>query len=188
MELALIVRPLIRQLMETFPDESACREFLFNRRWLTAKSLARAAAKSGFVYKIAMPWKWECSNKGCRRGNVYRFSLTAGTIFENTKYPLTTWFKALWAILRSKEGISSLQLRRMYFEETTSLRTAGYRSHRLRAARYEEDFRQHMGIVEIDETYAGEKKANRQCGGSRQIYQTRRAWNWQDDRHRSHRA
>lgn len=87
-------------------------------------------------------------NDECRRGNAYRFSLTVGTIFENTKYLLTTWFKVLWAILQSKKGISSLQLRRMYFEETTSLRTALYMSHRLRAAMYEEDFRQLMrGII-----------------------------------------
>jgi len=150
-----------RQLMESFPDESACREYLFSRRWPDGEVTCPRCGKSEFVYNIALPWKWECSNKDCRRGNAYRFSLTAGTIFENTKYPLTTWFKVLWAILQSKKGISSLQLRSMFFEKTTSLRTAWYMSHRLRAAMYEEDFRQLMGIVEIDETYIGGKQANR---------------------------
>jgi hypothetical protein len=150
----------LRQLMESFTDENACREYLLNHRWPSGIKCPRCG-QTETVYKIAQLWKWECSNKECRRGNAYRFSLTAGTIFENTKYPLTTWFKVLWAILQSKKGISSLQLRRMFFEETTSLRTAWYMSHRLRAAMYDEEFRQLMGIVEVDETYIGGKQENR---------------------------
>jgi transposase-like protein len=150
-----------RKLMESFPDENACREYLFNRRWPDGHPSCPRCGKPDFVYNINQAWKWECSNKDCRRGNAYRFSLISGTIFENTKYPLTIWFQVLWAIVQSKKGISSLQLRRMFFEETTSLRTAWYMSHRLRAAMYNEDFRQLMGIVEIDETYIGGKQEKR---------------------------
>jgi hypothetical protein len=149
-----------RQLMATFPDENACREYLVMRRWPNGPVCPRCG-KSETVYNIALPWKWECSNKECRKGHAYRFSLTAGTIFENTKYPLDIWFKVLWTILTAKKGVSSLQLRRMYFEETTSLRTAWYMAHRLRAAMYDEDFKQLMGIVEIDEAYIGGKQSNR---------------------------
>src|SRR5207244_3724612 len=43
------------------------------------------------VYTLKQPWKWQCQSKTCgKRG--YRFSLITGTIFENTKYPLKTWF------------------------------------------------------------------------------------------------
>jgi transposase-like protein len=149
-----------RQFMETFPDENACREYLMMRRWPNGPVCPRCG-KSETVYNIALPWKWECSNPDCRKGHAYRFSLTAGTIFENTKYPLDIWFKVLWTILTAKKGVSSLQLRRMYFEETTSMRTAWYMAHRLRAAMYDEEFKQLMGIVEIDETYIGGKQANR---------------------------
>jgi hypothetical protein len=150
-----------RQFMATFPDENACREYLFFRRWKDGNVHCPRCGKSETVYNIALPWKWECSNKDCRKGHAYRFSLTAGTVFENTKYPLDIWFKVLWTILTAKKGISSLQLRRMYFEETTSLRTAWYMAHRLRAAMYDEDFQQLMGIVEIDEAYIGGKQSNR---------------------------
>jgi transposase-like protein len=150
----------LRQLMAKFPDDNACREYLMMRRWPKGPVCPRCK-KADFVYNIALAWKWECSNPECRKGNAYRFSLTAGTIFENTKYPLDVWFKVLWTILQSKKGVSSLQLRRMYFDETTSLRTAWYMAHRLRAAMHDPEFRQLMGVVEVDEAYIGGKQENR---------------------------
>ena len=56
------------------------------------------------VNKIKQPWKWECSNKDCRKGNAYRFSIISGTVFENTKYPLRIWFEVVWQMLNSERG------------------------------------------------------------------------------------
>ena len=149
-----------QKFMAKFPDETACREYLMMRRWPDGVRCPRCN-QTETVYNIALAWKWECSNQECRKGNAYRFSLTARTIFENTKKPLDIWFKVLWTILQSKKGVSSLQLRRMYFDETASMRTAWYMSHRLRAAMYDPGFQQLMGIVEIDEAYIGGKQENR---------------------------
>src|SRR6266851_1158036 len=98
----------LRELMVAFPDENACKEFLMMRRWPTGPVCPRCG-KAETVYNIAKAWHWECSNKECRKGNAYRFSLTAGTILENTKYPLKTWFEVLWQMLNSKKGVSALQ-------------------------------------------------------------------------------
>jgi transposase-like protein len=150
-----------QQLMVAFPTEDACKDFLFFRRWADGKPRCPRCGKSETVYNIAQAWKWECSNPECRSGNAYRFSLTAGTIFENTKVPLLTWFKVLYTMLQSKKGVSSRQIRRMFFGETSSLHTAWYICHRLRAAMHDPDFKQLMGIVEVDETYIGGKQGNR---------------------------
>jgi len=150
-----------QQLMEAFPTEDSCRDFLFFRRWPDGKPLCPRCGKADTVYNIALPWKWECSNPDCRSGNAYRFSLTAGTIFENTKVPLLTWFKVLYTMLQSKKGVSSRQIRRMFFGETSSLHTAWYICHRLRASMHDSDFQQLMGIVEVDEMYLGGKQKNR---------------------------
>ena len=76
----------LKELLATFPNEDACREFLMARRWPDGVRCPRCG-QSETVYKLAKPWKWECSNKPCRKGNAYRFSIISGTIFENTKYP-----------------------------------------------------------------------------------------------------
>jgi transposase-like protein len=150
-----------QEMMIAFPDENACREFLFNRRWPDGHVRCPRCGKTETVYNINQPWKWECSNPECRTGNAYRFSLLVGTVFENTKVPLLTWFKVLYTMLQSKKGISSRQIRRMFFGEQSSLSTAWYVCHRLRAAMNDPEFKQLMGIVEVDETFIGGKEGNK---------------------------
>jgi transposase-like protein len=149
-----------QQFMATFPDETACRQYLADRRWPDGVKCPRCG-KSDRVYKIAQAWKWECANPDCRKGNAYRFSVTAGTIFENTKHPLLTWFKVLYTMLQSKKGVSSRQIRRTFFGENSSTRTAWYVCHRLRAGMAEPEFKQLLGIVEVDETFFGGKEKNK---------------------------
>ncbi len=59
------------------------------------------------------------STNSCRKGKRFTckncnnsFSVTVGTVFENTKLPLYMWFMAISIILSAKKGISSLQLSR----------------------------------------------------------------------------
>jgi transposase-like protein len=148
----------IGQFERMFPDEDACRTYLANRRWPNGAVCPRCG-KQDHVYSIAKPWHWECANAECRKGHAYRFSLTVKTIFENTKYPLRVWFQVLHLMLTSKKGISALQIQRMIGSGSYS--TAFYMCHRLRASMNDPEFRQLMGIVEVDETYIGGKNANR---------------------------
>ena len=86
---------------------------------------------------------------GCGR----RTSVTAGTIFDRTRTPLTVWFTACWLFASAKDGVSALSLQRTL--EIGSYQTAWAMLHRLRSVLLRPDLERLTGVVEVDETYVG---------------------------------
>ena len=82
-----------------------------------------------------------------------RTSVTAGTIFERTRTPLTVWFTAGWLFATGKDGISALSLQRTL--EIGSYQTAWAMLHRLRSVLVRPGRDRLAGAVEVDETYIG---------------------------------
>ena len=91
--------------------------------------------------------RYRCSGCGGRT------SVTAGTIFDRTRTPLTVWFTASWLFAASKDGISALSLQRTL--EIGSDQTAWALLHRLRSVLVRPGRDRLGGVVEVDETYIG---------------------------------
>jgi transposase-like protein len=85
-----------------------------------------------------------------------QFTVTVGTIFENSHIPLRKWLIAWYLLCSSKKGISSLQIQRML--GLGSYRTALFMIHRIRYALAQPEFTTYLkGVVEMEETYIGGK-------------------------------
>lgn len=135
-------------------DEDACKAYLKARRWPDGVRCPRCGNPAVYDLK-SRKWHWQCEK--CAPDG-YRFSVIAGTIFENTNKPLRDWFKVAHLMLTSKKGMSARQLWR--YMGFGSLKTAWSMAHKIRTALIEPETKL-GGIVEIDETYVGGKDKNR---------------------------
>src|SRR5208282_562833 len=152
------------QFEDMFPmgDDDAPKAYLKARRWPQGVRCPRCGNPA--VYDLpSRKWHWQCEK--CAPDG-YRFSVIAGTVFENTNKPLRQWFKVVHLMTTSKKGISALQIQRqMGFG---SYGTAHLMCHKIRAAMIEPE-QKLGGIVEVDETYVGGKDQwrhwNKKSGG-----------------------
>ena len=94
-----------------------------------------------------------------------QFTVTVGTIFEDSHIPLGKWLAAWYLLCSSKKGISSLQIQRML--DIGSYRSALFMMHRIRFALKDPSFTGMLaGTVEVDETYVGGKQRSGKQGYS----------------------
>src|ERR1700722_7790937 len=139
-------------LMEQFGgNDDTCRKYLEILRWPTGIRCPRCPEKTT-ISRIAERAVYDCDS--CR----YQFSVTAGTIFNDTHLPLWKWFLAVYLMCEGKKGISANQLGRSI---KVSYKTAWYLCHRIRKAMTELDAEKIGGkgkTVECDESYVGGKQ------------------------------
>ena len=133
------------ELNEKYSDESKCRELLTRLRWPEGVTCPRCKSKT--ISRLFTESKFECSD--C----CYQFSVTAGTVFNDSHLPLEKWFLATLLLCEAKKGMSACQVQRTI---GVSYKTAWYLCHRIRAAMQEAQTMMD-GTVEIDETYVGGK-------------------------------
>ena len=129
---------------ERFRSEEACRDYLFRVRWPEGFRCPRCGESRGWRLRSAL---WQCAR--C----AYQASLTAGTIFQDTRTPLKVWFHALWWMTSQKNGVSALGLQRVL--GLGSYQTAWCWLHKLRRAMVRAGRDRLSGTVEVDEAYVG---------------------------------
>lgn len=139
----------IRELLKVFSTERKCEKFLKEVRW--GKQVISPYDETAKVYKCSRN-RFRCSKTG------KDFNVKTGTMFENTKIELRTWFIAIYIIASHKKGISSLQLSK---DLNVTQTTAWFILHRIRRCFEIENNTILDNEVEIDETYVGGKNKNR---------------------------
>jgi len=138
------------EMLNKYSTDDKCREILTKLRWPEGVRCPRC--NEDRVFWIEDRNQFECSS--CS----YQFSVTTGTVFNDTHLPLQKWFAATYLLCESKKGMSACQVQRTL---GMSYKTAWYLCHRIRAAMGEVNKKMLSGTVEMDETYIGGKMKGR---------------------------
>lgn len=142
-------------ILANFTTDEHARVYLEKLLWPNGMTCPRCHSNSpADVYRMSGKTIREglCNCRPCKRA----FTVTVGTIFEDSHIPLRKWLVAWYLLNSSKKGVSSLQLQRML--GLGSYRTALFMTHRIRHALKDATHATLLsGVVEMDETYVGGK-------------------------------
>jgi len=94
----------------------------------------------------------------------YKTSVSAGTIFERTRKPLVTWFRAIWLVTSQKNGASAKGVQRVL--GLGSYETAWTWLHKLRRAMVRPGRDSLAGTIDVDETYVGGERSGKHGRGA----------------------
>jgi transposase-like protein len=137
------------QLFAAFPDEETARTYLEGRLWANGVTCPECKGKERITTR----------KDGYYRCNPCKldFTIRTGTIFERSHVPLHKWVYAMYLVVTSRKGISSLQLSK---EIGVTQKSAWFMLQRLREA-CSQNSDKLRGIVEIDETFIGGLERNK---------------------------
>jgi len=142
----------LNQFRKMFPDESACRRYLEKVVWPSGRACPHCGCVKSWPLEgeSSRPGLYECG--GC----AGQFTVTTKTPLHSTKLPLRTWLLAMYFMINSSKGISSVFLAKWL---GVNQKTAWKIGHAIRAMMtvHAEAIGQLSGIVELDEKYLGGK-------------------------------
>lgn len=130
-----------------FDSEAKCKEVLYENKWKDGEAVCPFCGHTHTF--LRSNGRLQCSH--CKKS----FSVTVGTIFENTKIELRKWFAAMYLVSAHKKGISSHQLGR---DLEVTQKTAWFMLQKIHTLFAQNDAEALSGVVECDEVYIGGKE------------------------------
>jgi len=130
-----------------FPDDEACLDYLAWLRWGDLEFVCPSCGSIAHGWRRADGRAYDCGACGSRS------SVTAGTLFDRTRTPLTVWFRVAWEMTARPNGVSARTLQRTL--GLGSYQTAWMMAHRYRRAMVMPGRTKLSGMVEVDETIVG---------------------------------
>jgi transposase len=147
----------VRAFFKRFPDDEACLVHIFNVRY-GARHVCRACGVEASFHRLTNRRAWACAACG---DNLYP---TAGTVFQDTRTPLQTWFYAIYLFVTTRHGVSGKELQRQL---GVTYKTAWRIGQKIREQMANSDFAGLLsGHVEADETYVGGRQSGKRGRGT----------------------
>lgn len=139
----------LREMMAAYSDEQVCRDYMEQMRWGGNPTCPFCGMNKPYKKKDGTTYR--CRIATCKKD----FTVTVGTVFENSKVKLSVWMAALYLCTAHKKGVSSHQLARNL---GITQKTAWFVLHRVRLLMGDPEPDVAMdNVVEVDETYVGGK-------------------------------
>lgn len=88
---------ILHDFTEQFGTEKQCLDYLYSLRWPDGYRCPRCYHNEAWQIKEQ---KYKCRKCG------YQSTVLAGTLFQDTHLPISTWFKAIWYVC-SQTGVTS---------------------------------------------------------------------------------
>ncbi len=140
---------------QRYGTDEECRKYLASVRWPDGFVCPRCLGEKAWTMRRGLLLCADCR---------YQVSVTAGTIFQDSRLPLTLWFRAMWYVTSQKNGGSALGLQRVL--GLGSYQTAWTWLHKLRRAMVRPGRDRLAGTVDVDETYLGGEKTGKRGRGA----------------------
>ena len=134
-----------------FPDDAACLEFLMEQKYPSGLIPCEKCGEDRKFHRLAKRPAYSCDHCGSH------FHPMAGTIFQDSRTPLKTWFYAMFLMSATRCGISAKQIQR---ETGVTYKTAWRMFKQIRTL-MSEDISLEGEAVELDEMYVGGKDKNK---------------------------
>lgn len=142
--------------LAAYGTNESCLQAVFEAKWPRGFMCPYCEHNNG--YRLSRPRTMQCSSCGRQT------SITANTIFQDARIPLTVWFLAIYLVANDKGGISALRLGK---ELGVNEKTAYSVLQKLRTAMGDRDRNLTLaGYIELDEAFFGGRSPNRRQGKS----------------------
>jgi transposase-like protein len=146
----------ITEFMSLYGTEEQCESAVEQARWIKGYVCPKCGKTTFCIVYHGKNKTYQCNH--CHN----QTTLTAGTIFQDTKLPLTLWFYAIYILTQAKNNVSGLELSRTL---GIGYRSAWRMKHKIIEVMFErENKRKLSGRIEIDDAYLGGEKTGEKVG------------------------
>lgn len=147
------------EFVRQFQDHEYCEDYLKEFRWPNGVICPFCGSDKLYICskRGKIKHQYSCAKPTCRK----KFSLISGTVFDNTKFPLSTWLMLIYQNSLNKKNISSRQLAKNF---GGSQKTLWGLQHKIRSVLYQDDIIL-SGIIEVDEAFVSKGNKWTRWGG-----------------------
>lgn len=143
----------VREFFARFPNDETCLEHIMAVRHGLRHTCAKCGTVDATFHRLANRPAYSCASCGA---HVYP---CAGTVFQDTRTPLTVWFYAIYLFVATRHGVSGKELQRQL---GVTYKTAWRIGQQIRLLMGSVDeFVALKGHVEMDETFVGGRMARK---------------------------